>query len=206
VGGLLSASGPLCENCDFLRWGSWVSVIAFNEHDDNQSPRVATTIGWWVTGNLPTDGEIASIDQGSATYDGTTIGTVIQRVGYNDWVPYEAPAVGTVHMDWNFGPRSGTLEIIDFKAPGANAPPAINLSGPMSTPGQLDSNINRFAGSLGGTAGQNPISGFASGSFARNGTNPVGGIVGNWSASNPNLKANAIFGASQSTFNPNPGR
>jgi hypothetical protein len=107
-------------------------------------------------------------------------------------------------MDWNFGQRLGELQISNFQAPGQNAPPAINLSGPMSTPGRLDSEINRFAGSLGGTAGQSFISGFASGSFARNGNDPVGGIVGNWSASNYNLRANAIFGAKQTTFNPNP--
>ena len=207
AGGLISGSGPLCANCDFLRWGSWVSAIAYDEHEYNEqtSPRIAGTIGWWITGNLPTEGEIALIDQGTATYDGTTIGTVIPFDHQSDEWGLPLTAAGTVNMDWDFAQRSGLLEIKNFKSSVTGAPPAINISGTMRVPGQLDiESLNRFSGRLSGNVGaDSSIHGFASGSFARNGKDPIGGVVGNWSASNSDVRANAIFGASKTGFNPN---
>jgi hypothetical protein len=75
----------------------------------------------------------------------------------------------------------------------------------MRVPGQLDiESLNRFSGRLSGNVGaDSSIHGFASGSFARNGKDPIGGVVGNWSASNSDVRANAIFGASKTGFNPN---
>jgi len=214
--------GPLCENCEFLRWGQWTIGLTYEAEDnsdyqngltDGENPnpdvtetRVAGTIGYWVAGDLPTYDEISLLElQGTATYDGTTYGTVIQKIN-GAWKPYPAPASGTIHMDWDFAYRTGEMVITKFKAPkvdGFQRPPRIDLTGTMSIPGQLDgASMNRFRGGLEGTVGNspnNPIHGFASGSFARNGNDPVGGIVGNWSASNHNLRANAIFGAGKVT-------
>jgi hypothetical protein len=71
----------------------------------------------------------------------------------------------------------------------------------MSVPGKLaGSEINRFSGPLNGTLGSiENVSGHAFGSFARRGSDPIAGVIGDWHVRNQGnfYKATGIFGASR---------
>ena len=201
AGGIVSGSGPLCINCEFMRWGSWVVGIQYEDGDSDQSyTQTIASIGWWVAGDLPTVGELPL--EGTATYEGTTVGTISQRID-EEWAAFPVPASGTVNMDWDFAQRAGHLEINDFKATGEGAPPALNMAGRMRIPGWLDDgSMNKFRGGLDGYLGEDAIHGVANGSFARNGDDPTAGVLGNWSARNSDFKANGVFGAAKTGFSP----
>ena len=188
--GVSGASGVLCKSCDFMKWGAW--VVAFQAAGDPVSNVAAA--GWWVAGDIPTVGQLPT--QGSAYYDGHTIGNVASYDG-EGWETHVA--TGDVHMDWDFGPRSGNLAISNFDATGPRGP--LNLSGTMNMPGRLSA-INSFSGPLSGTLGSDhcapSINGGAAGSFVANGADKTAGVIGNWNAANQNYKATGIFGASRS--------
>ncbi|MGH6866169.1 MAG: FecR family protein [Methyloceanibacter sp.] len=204
VTGALVSGGLLCSECDFMRFGSWTVALQYtdshynflqgrslNASNDYSQERTAVSLGWWVAGDLPTVGQLPTL--GTATYSGSTIGTVF-AMEQGGWAPHAA--TGKVGMNWNFADRAGTLEIKNFVSPELGAPSALNMSGQMRIPGWLDDPaMNRFRGGIGGTIGQNEIGGFARGSFSRNGADPTAGVVGNWNARSDNFRATGIFGA-----------
>ena len=180
---------PFCKGCDFLRWGAVAARVAFSNAEDSTQYIDSIHNGWWVAGELPTVGDLPLT--GNANYEGHTIGTVLTRPEPGGaWT--ERLAAGDIHMDWDFGKRSGNLNIIDFDQG------KLSLSGKMSMPGQLSS-INKFSGPL-SAVGENDIpgsaiTGSAVGSFAKRGADPAGGVIGNWNAANQVYKATGIFGA-----------
>jgi hypothetical protein len=193
-GGMIAPGTLLCNNCDFIKWGSWNAETTFPDTHNGTpvSSQVAAT-GFWVAGDIPTMSDLPT--QGVATYNGTTVGSISRRVD-SVWNAY--PAAGKLGMAWDFGSRSGLMAITNFKATdGYNRPPALNAIGAMSIPGQLDADApNKFSGRLIGSVGLlSPVTGSATGSFVRNGGDATAGIIGNWNAGNNKYRAEGVFGA-----------
>lgn len=187
-----------CTDCDFFRWGTTAAKVRFSQGSGTQYEDVLTA-GWWISGDVTTIGQLPQT--GSATYAGHTIGTVVEKAYYGDSSAWSTRlAAGDVQMKWNFADRAGTLDIRNFDANGTYG--AVNVSGAMEMPGQL-SKINKFSGPLSGSLGQEAIAGGAVGSFARRGTDPAGGVIGNWHVKNNDYyKATGIFGAGRTPNNP----
>jgi hypothetical protein len=192
---------PFCSQCDFFKWGATGTVVTFSNGSDPQYID-SVTIGWWIAGDIPKLGQLPTL--GSAYYDGHTMGTVLRRVN-GEGGPYWQSHIGAgdVRLDWNFQARSGEFEITNFNAPGSGFGPP-NANGTLRIPENLASTAsNRFNGSITGTVGPVTqgfgVNGNAYGSFARRGTDPVAGAIGNWHAGNSqnNYRATGIFGASR---------
>jgi hypothetical protein len=189
----VSGNGQVfCQSCSFLKWGAWLADLDFQKDSESQPDHVRVA-GWFVSGDLPTLGQLPF--QGTATYDGTTIGTVaalIQQCEGSQPVTYIA--TGEVHMDWDFGQHAGMLAINNFDTNRPGGP--LNVSGRMDVPGEL-ANIatNKFSGALLGTLGSSNIGGGANGSFVANGTDKTAGIIGNWGVGNESYRATGVFGA-----------
>ena len=209
----------LCSDCDFLKWGGFVTVASFMETTDDLEPvtfeRDVAVLGWWVAGDIPPVGQLPLT--GGATYAGTAIGTVATDLfdGQSIYV-----ATGDLGMNWNFGTRSGDLTISSFDAShfpdngglsftGAMCAPGVTSCGGTATPAG-----NHFGGPL---SGQLPnlepeidrnLNGFALGSFARGPDNfdvnnvainrsiPQG-VIGNWGVGNDRYMASGVFAGSQ---------
>ena len=206
---LVGVSGQgqvFCESCNFLKWGAWLAELDFqnNQGVSDQTPTHQVQVGgWWVSGDLPTIGQLPTT--GSATYAGQALGTAaIQNC--EGWQTFAAS--GNVNMNWNFASRSGELAITNFTDhTNPDTPlPALNVSGTMTTPGELANNaVNKFSGPLLGTVGSGPypdsVTGNAVGSFAANGTHKAAGVIGNFNAGNNDYKASGVFGAGPAPTN-----
>jgi hypothetical protein len=193
-----------------MKWGAAVAQVRFGDEigDEDGIPDeyIDNLFGFWITGDLPTVGSLPQT--GGATYDGHTIGTVLERHGFGESNHWEfRTAGGDLHMTWNFAQRQGDLSITNFDEDGTYGP--LNVSGQMKMPGVL-SEINQFSGPLLGTLAGPPnnnnvdnpqfpinVGGSAAGSFARRGNDAAAGVIGNWHAGNNYYKATGIFGASR---------
>jgi hypothetical protein len=173
----------LCTDCGFMKWGAFGTALNFgnttpNDIEDTINP------GWWIAAKLPTFSDLPQT--GSATYEGTALGSVAIGPG----PAYVAR--GDLDMTWNFASRTGNLSITDFDAQGPRGP--LNVSGTMTSPGQ----VNRFQGNLNGTLGGggelSSAAGGAIGSFAKYKGDPAAGIIGNWHANSGDYRATGIFG------------
>ena len=196
---LVGVSGQgqaFCASCNFLNWGAWLADVDFqtNQGENGSLTHQVHVAGWWVSGDLPTIGQLPL--QGTATYSGTTYGTVAELAN-SGWVT--RTATGGVQMNWDFGQRAGNLAIKNFDANGQLYGP-LNVQGRMDVPGQLaNSATNKFSGPLLGTLGVDQhvpnIGGVAAGSFAANGADKTAGVTGNFAVGNSYYKASGIFGA-----------
>jgi hypothetical protein len=150
---------------------------------DNRAGATSTNLfarGWWVAGEL-TDVDTLAAMGGTATYNGSVHGTVI-----NAGQTYDAS--GKLTMGWSFADRSGDLTISNFDQRTYRAD---NLSQP-------NQNINQFGGSLKQIDGPSIglTSGSATGSFVNNGSVAAGGVMGNWGVEGDRYKATGVFGGS----------
>ena len=164
-----------CQSCDFIRWGAWGARVACN----NQVPTWPTgRRGWWIVGDvvnkLPREG--------SASYTGDAIGNVT-----NNGKQYVA--TGDMSMSWNFGTRTGQLDITHFDGK--------DFGGTMCGAGLLCPNgNNHFAGVLSGSG----VAGTAAGSFVgpttlENGKPDIPkGVIGNFGVTGNHYQATGIFG------------
>ena len=173
-----------------MKWGTWGGQLKFrdgSQYGPGSNVTADINLGWYVTGDVATVGQLPT--QGTAIYEGSTIGNVAALTG-NTWTTYIA--TGGANMSWNFGPRTGTLNIVNFdpNRPGGG----LNLTGTIAAPVQLAGNLNQFHGDLNvlGTAG---TIGAANGAFVNAGTDIAKGAVGNWNAAiADNYRATGIFG------------
>ncbi len=195
----------LCQECDFIKWGFWDASVSYGE--GNTAGSDSFNNGLWVAGTLATVGEIDTLAAtgGTATYAGTAIGNVARLDPELGWMKYQA--TGDMHMDWNFGQRSGDLTISEFDKSPAFLPDGLSVSGKMITPGQIDTtslNKHQFGGVLTGSG----LVGAATGSFVKNGDNVAAGVIGNWGAggivNQKPYEVIGIFGGRQSNFTPAP--
>ena len=159
---ITSGSGTLCE-CEFLQWGSWAATdvnTGFGSTTDIES-------GYWVTGDItPAFGHPLT---GSASYSGTAVGTVTQG-------GISAEARGDLSASVDFGTGLGDIAITDFDGRSFGADDvAMGAGSGQISPG------GSFGGQLVGLNGE-MLEGQFEGAFVADGTNPVGGIIGDFSA------------------------
>lgn len=159
---ITSGSGQLCE-CEFLQWGSWSATdvdTGFGGSTDIES-------GYWVTGDITPAFEHPL--SGSASYSGAAVGTVTQG-------GISAEARGDLSASVDFGTGLGDIAITDFdgRSFGANGVAMGASSGQISSDGS-------FGGTLEGLNGE-MLEGQFDGAFVADGANPVGGIIGDFSA------------------------
>jgi hypothetical protein len=206
--GFTGAGDALCEECDFINWGFWVTgePLSFKSGDDPVS--TADALGWWVAGDIVKDVAGALPDIGMAYYSGTALGEV-----WNTLPKHEGPArytaTGDMSMGWDFAKRSGDFKVTDFDKKNVSGylPSGIDFGGELSAPGVPTGKPNQFGGPLSITraaTGRTDLigtPGYALGSFVgatRAGAiagNPKG-VIGNWNIGGTNYKAGGIFGGS----------
>lgn len=195
---------PFCTNCEFLQWGAWGARVEFSNGESAEDHHVDNIhLGWWVSGEPTTVGQIDALAQtgATATYTGHAIGNVANNLSGSGWQTYVA--AGNLNMTWNFGPRTGNLTISQFDTQyfGGNG---LSFSGAMCAPGvSCGTGINvaagnHFGGPLSGQlpGGLGSLSGNAAGSFVNNGPNPAAGVIGNWNVGHNDYKAGGIFAGS----------
>ena len=205
--GVTGAGEVLCNDCDFLQWGVWTAHVNF-KNDDAANTNVMAT-GWWVTGDVINDVVGALPLDGSAFYAGTAVGQVWNDRGGLQGATYAA--IGEMHMDWDFGARTGRFDVTNFDA--ANIDGGLDFGGNLRAPGVVDgaivptNKLNQFSGPLSTTnspADLSDLTGVVNGSFV--GAPPLGsetpghpkGVIGNWNIGNDRYKAGGIFGGSHS--------
>ncbi|MEC9462810.1 MAG: FecR domain-containing protein [Pseudomonadota bacterium] len=129
-------------------------------------------LGNWIIGKQPENGAVPT--SGTATYTGNAVGTVV-----NAGAQYIA--TGTMSSTMNFGTRTGTVSVSNYDSKSFSA--GVNFG----------SNAPTFSGSV--TSGV--ASGTVTGAFASNGTDPVKGIMGNFTAEDGSWSSSGIFAGSR---------
>jgi hypothetical protein len=158
-----------CQSCEFLQWGAWGARVDYAKN--NQTVTKDVQLGWWITGDVVAKNDMPTT--GSATYAGDAIGTVSAN-------GQKYAATGDLGMTWDFGKRSGLLQISDFDGK--------DFGGIMLAPGRA-----QFAGALVGAGG---LVGAANGSFVGStGARAIpNGVIGNFGVGNSSWQATGIFG------------
>ncbi|MBA4799981.1 MAG: FecR domain-containing protein [Rhizobiales bacterium] len=129
-------------------------------------------LGNWIIGDQPENSAVPT--SGTATYTGNAVGTVV-----NAGAQYIA--TGTMSSTMNFGTRTGTVSVSNYDSKSFSA--GVNFG----------SNTPTFSGSV--TSGV--ASGTVTGAFASNGTDPVKGIMGNFSVVDGTWSSSGIFAGSR---------
>jgi hypothetical protein len=152
VGDVLPDSKTPCE-CKFLKWGYWGTRPTF-DRDAGGIVTANVHTGTWAAGTVAQEVELPTT--GSATYDGHAVGNVTRDVGNAGGDIRQYLAAGDLHLEWNFGSRSGAMNVNNFDG--------LNLSGAMTGTnlGAPTANPNAFAGALTDGAG---VGGTANGAF-----------------------------------------
>ncbi len=128
-------------------------------------------LGNWIIGKQPDNNLLP--EDGTATYNGNAVGTVIN--GSAQYI-----ATGAMSSTMDFGTRSGTVSVSNYDSKSFSAD--VNFGGSSAT----------FSGDI--TSGV--ASGSVTGAFASNGTDPVKGIMGNFTATDGNWSSTGIFAGS----------
>lgn len=127
-------------------------------------------LGNWIIGKQPENSAIPT--SGTATYNGNAVGTVIN--GSAQYI-----ATGAMTSTMNFGTRTGTVAVSGYD------------SKTFSADVSFGSGTATFSGSS-----SSGITTSVTGAFASNGTDPVKGIMGNFSAADGNWSSTGIFAGS----------
>jgi hypothetical protein len=128
-------------------------------------------LGNWIIGKQPENSALPT--SGTATYNGNAVGTVL-----NNGAQYIATGTMTSTMD--FGARSGTVSVSNYDSKSFSA--GVNFGSGAAT----------FSGNV--TSGV--ASGSVTGAFAANGTDPVKGIMGNFTVTDGSWESTGIFAGS----------
>jgi hypothetical protein len=184
TGQTLLASDPLCDQCAFFEWGTFSTEVSFS-NGQGTTQYIDQIAGYWVSGDLASTSQIDKLAKlgAPATYNGYVLGNVI--IG-NDGRTYNA--TGDLFMGWNFGTRSGELQISNFD--NQNFEGGLTFGGDLT---QVPSGANQFTGSLSGSS----LTGSATGSFVRGPDSPVQGVIGDWNVSRSGYRATGIFAGTQ---------
>jgi hypothetical protein len=156
--------------CEYLQWGYWTGRVetpnsAMTAVTRNDFAAIDTWVAGQPTVNMPT--------VGVGSYNGAAVGTV-----YNGGATYLA--AGGFNQTYNFGSRTGTVNITNFD--GASYAAAVSGSG------------SAFAGALKGSFGNR--NGAVAGSFYGPGAVEAGGsfnIYNGQPAANAKYLASGIF-------------
>ncbi|MGN6768217.1 MAG: FecR domain-containing protein [Rhizobiaceae bacterium] len=179
----------LCTSCDFLKWGWWGTQVQTADPTDPsvEGGRFSVHLGTWVAGDIANDADIANSDLANATgtFKGMAVGNVVS--GGASYV-----AAGNMDMTYNFGERSGELNISNFDGR--------SFGGTMngSVGGQAT-----FHGDLSGSPGF--VGGSANGAFVNNGSDVAAGAIGNFEVgtSEGDWRANGVFAGGRTSVTPN---
>ena len=180
-----------CTACDFIDWGWWGTRVRVSGGQVPEIPDRRTDfvhMGTWVAGDLSDPAALYDLDDlpfgGSATYEGTALGTVALATtdGVGQFI-----ARGDVTMGFDFADRSGSFAISDFGG--------MNVSGAVSDP----SGSGFFGGGLSGAGG---LTGSAGGVFVDDGPNVAAGVMGDFSFGGPGVAAVGTFAAAGSPATP----
>lgn len=163
-------SAAICNACDFMTWGWWGKA-------DGYESSSSVHLGNWIIGNRPDDAALQSLT-GTATYSGHAVGTVV-----NNGSQYIATGGLSATMD--FGARRGTIEISDFDGRGDVFGAEVSFASGASAVSTLTST------SMIGIATS------VTGAFASNGTDPVKGIMGSFTAEDGTWSSTGIFAGSR---------
>jgi hypothetical protein len=188
LAGFSGAGQILCSNCDFLKWGGWLTETSFD--NQNEDRRHVSASGFWVAGDIVKDSVGALPITGGADYAGLALGSVTtDLVQYNNG---SYVATGDMAMHWDFGTRNGTFNVANFDSH-LNDGQGINFGGALAMPGVPTGGANQFSGQLTGTLPNfecvNPnLTGAVTGSFVK-GPGQVAGnipaaVIGNFAISN----------------------
>lgn len=128
-------------------------------------------LGNWIIGKQPENSALPT--SGTATYNGNAVGTVL-----NNGAQYIATGTMTSTMD--FGARSGTVSVSNYDSKSFSA--GVNFGSGAAT----------FSGNI--TTGV--ASGSVTGAFAAKGTDPVKGIMGNFTVTDGSWESTGIFAGS----------
>lgn len=183
-GNMVAEPGSLCGGCKFMSWGEFDAEYTYTDPEEYFPVTDQIALGWWVGGQVTDFRDLPQT--GTASYQGKAVGTITPSAYGPEFV-----GRGDLGMDWNFATRRGQFSIKNFGANPSYNLPTLNAGGTMTMPG----NFNKFSGSIGGTAGQIPVTGGAYGSFVTDGKRPAAGVIGDWGVSGANgYRATGIFG------------
>ena len=160
-------------SCEYLSWGYWAGEVSYAS-----GPRAGQVdrmhLGTWVAGTKLSENDILNRmpTSGTATYSGHIIGNVTN--GNNRYL-----AAGGFQHGWNFGTRSGTVNITSFDG--------TNYTGASSGP---PSSAN-FAATISGPGGVR--TGSMNGSFFKSPEDVVKYQGGSFGITGPNYGASGIF-------------
>ena len=128
-------------------------------------------LGGWIIGKQPDNSAIPT--SGTATYNGNAVGTVAN--GSAQYV-----ATGTMTSTMDFGSRTGTVAV----------------SGYDSKTFSADVSFGNGAATFSGSSSSG-IAASVTGAFASDGTDPVKGIMGNFTATDGTWSSSGIFAGSK---------
>lgn len=167
-----NTSANICSDCAFMTWGWW-GRNSYGEVD------YQVHLGNWIIGARPTDAEVHQVHQagGTATYNGNAVGTVL-----NNGSQYIA--TGALNATMDFGARTGTVEISNFDGKGTFGANVSFQSGGDSVSTLTSTSMIGIATSV-------------TGAFASNGTDPVKGIMGSFTAVDGTWSSTGIFAGSR---------
>lgn len=179
----------LCTTCDFLKWGWWGTQVqtADPTNPSLEGGRFSVHLGTWVAGDIANDADIANSDlvNATGTFKGMAVGSVVSSGA-------SYVAAGDMDMTYNFGQRSGELNISNFDGRSFGG----TITG--SVGGQAT-----FHGDLSGSPSF--VSGSANGAFVNNGSDAAAGAIGNFDVrtSEGDWRANGVFAGGRTSVTPN---
>ena len=181
-------SQPLCDACNFIKWGYWDSKVPHN------GGPIVVAQGTYVTGDITTETQYAT-RSGSATYNGTAHGLASDEELGGEL--HEAE--GDMTMSWDFDHRSGSMTISGFDKhdifDGLELTTSLSavtgsptFSGLTQISGDYDSVYDAFPDQDDGSFSVN-------GTFVNHGPTLAAGVIGNFSVGlgNGEYSATGIF-------------
>lgn len=161
-------TSQICTGCSFMTWGWWGKANGFESRSEAH-------LGNWIIGETPDDAAIQS-RTGTATYTGHAVGTVVNAGS-------QYIATGDLSATMDFGDRTGSIEISDFDGKATFGAEVSFESGGNAVSTLTSTSMIGIATSV-------------SGAFASNGTDPVKGIMGNFTATDGSWSSTGIFAGS----------
>ncbi|MEX6507570.1 FecR domain-containing protein [Jiella sp. M17.18] len=157
----LLPNGRLCD-CKFLEWGWWGTQIrAVDAASGTEVAESSVHLGTWVAGDVSTLAQVdaAVTSNMTATFSGNAVGNVIN--GNANYI-----ASGSMDMQWNFGSRTGDMQIGHFDGR--------NFAGPLNLP----NGSNVYEGFI--SEASDGAAGAIHGAFVNDGANTLAGTIGNF--------------------------
>ncbi|MEM8663278.1 MAG: hypothetical protein AAGF49_04045 [Pseudomonadota bacterium] len=164
-----------CE-CRFMEWGWWGTSTDFRS-GGLRDRRDTAHLGTWVAGDVTPEADLPTV--GSGTYEGHVVGNVsaLQEDGSRS----RYVATGELDVTYDFGARTGTLEVSNFDGR--------SFAGTIAGGVAPDGRLNQFRGRLSGSG----LRGTTDGAFARGPRGPAQGVLGAFDVRGSGYKATGTY-------------